>query len=124
MSNGYNGCCNNLLARHLCKYIGESVTVFTTSGGVSGCGFTGVLLSVNSCYCRLVTEFGAPPVSPIAENVCGGLNNQGGGCGGGCDCGCGCGGGNNGNRRDDYRRLGSVCDIPIENIAAFCHNAV
>ncbi len=126
MSNGYNGCCNNLLARHLCKYIGESVTIFTTSGGVSGCGFTGVLLSVNSCYCRLVTEFGAPPSSPIAENICGDFDNQG--CG--CNCGCGggnsgCGGGNSGRRKDDYyRRLGSVCDIPIENIAAFCHNAV
>jgi hypothetical protein len=30
----------------------------------------------------------------------------------------------NGQMRPDPYRLGSVCDIPIENIAAFCHNAV
>lgn len=29
------------------RYIGQTVTIFTTSGGQSGNGFTGVLASVN-----------------------------------------------------------------------------
>lgn len=133
LNNGYNnGGCNTSLARHMCEYIGETVTIFTTSGGVSGCGFTGVVLSVNACYVRLITEQGTPPTSPIAENICGDFDGGKGGKGCGFDGigGAGMGGpgvggpGMGGHRRDDYRRFGSVCDIPIENIAAFCHNAV
>lgn len=115
-----NGSCNFSLARHICKYIGETVTIFTTSGGVSGCGFTGVVLSVNACYVRLITEQGTPPSNPLAENICGDFDGKGKGYGLDGVGGAGMGG----HRRDDYRRLGSVCDIPIENIAAFCHNAV
>ena len=29
------------------RYIGETVTIFTTSGGESGMGFTGVVISSN-----------------------------------------------------------------------------
>lgn len=29
----------------LCRYIGQTVTIFTESGGLSGSGFTGVLMS-------------------------------------------------------------------------------
>lgn len=118
--NGYNnryGGSGNL-ADHICEFIGETVTIFTTSGGVSGCGFTGVVLSVNQCFVRIITEQGNPPSSPIAENICGDFEGRGKGCGyEGV-------GGSGPHRRDDYRRFGSVCDIPIENIAAFCHNAV
>jgi len=80
-------------------FIGETVTIFTQSGGESGEGFTGVVLSANSCVVRLVTSFGSPP-----DNVFG--HNRG------C-CGCG--------RRN---RFGSVVDIPVEKIVAFVHNAV
>lgn len=115
-----NGGCNLRLARHICEFIGETVTIFTTSGGVSGCGFTGVVLSVNACYVRLITEQGTPPSNPIAENICGDFDGKGKGCGFDGVGGAGMGG----QRRDNYRRFGSVCDIPIENIAAFVHNAV
>lgn len=133
LNNGYNngGSCNTSLARHICEYIGETVTIFTTSGGVSGCGFTGVVLSVNACFVRLITEQGTAPSSPISESICGDFEGGKGGKGCGYDGigGAGMGGpgmggpGMNGHR-NDYRRFGSVCDIPIENIAAFCHNAV
>jgi hypothetical protein len=114
-----NGSCNLSLARHICEFVGEVVTIFTTSGGVSGCGFTGVVLSVNACFVRLITEQGSPPSSPISENICGEFDGKGRNLG--LD---GVGGGMGGHRRDDHRRFGSICDIPLENIAAFCHNTV
>lgn len=105
------------LARHINEFVGETVTIFTTSGGASGCGFTGVVLSVNSGFVRLVTEQGLTPSNPLAENICGemdigrnrGYNNGMGGLGKGYG---------------PTRVTGSVCDIPIDRIAAFCHNAV
>lgn len=127
--NGCNGGFNGIggqdesLARHISRFIGKTVTIFTTSGGPSGCGFTGCVISVNSNFVRLVTEFGTAPSSPLAENICGDLD--------------GCNGPRNGgpaeafpnlgdrrDRRDRHRAVGSVCDIPIDRIAAFCHNAI
>jgi hypothetical protein len=88
---------------HLERFIGETVTIYTTSGGQSGCGFTGCILRVNPCFVRLVTRIGAAP-----------------GCAVGSSCErC---------RRDpcnfSIRNIGSVCDIPIDRIACFVHNAV
>jgi hypothetical protein len=94
---------------HLSRYIGETVTIFTTSGGQSGSGFTGVILSVNRCFVRLITRIGPAP---------------------GCALGNACGrsGGYGGDNYDSYGRgygnLGSVTDIPIDRIASFVHNAV
>ncbi|MBH1939394.1 hypothetical protein I5677_00640 [Mobilitalea sibirica] len=140
------------LVRHLYEFIGQTVTIFTTSGGPSGCGFTGVILAVNCNYVRLVTQQGTPPTSPLSENICpqfaadeafdggigggiggglaGGIGGKvgaggggiGGGLAGGIGGGIGCGG-------CHYPKpqpfvVGSVCDIPIDRIAAFCHNAV
>lgn len=98
----------------LCRFIGETVTIFTTSGGASGCGFTGVLLRVNPCFVTLVNRLGTAPTNPLSEEICGEMRNQ----------------------RDSYGKegrdmdrrqvhtVGSVCDIPVDKIAAFCHNAV
>lgn len=99
----------------LCRYIGETVTIFTASGGASGCGFTGVLIDVNPCFVRLMTRRGPAPANPLAENICGDFENGPGRASRG-----GCGGG------DYYERhtLGSVCDIPIDKIVSFCHNSV
>ena len=105
------------LLEHMCEFIGETVTIFTTSGGVSGCGFTGVLITVNSCFVRLVTEQGTPPSNPLAENICPDMD---GGPGRGP---CGCFGGKGGHE-GPFRAVGSVCDIPVDRIVAFCHNAV
>ena len=73
--NGFGGSRGNTLLEHMCEFIGETVTIFTTSGGASGCGFTGVLISVNPCFVRLVTEQGFAPANPLAENICGDLEN-------------------------------------------------
>ena len=55
--------CENIFSdnfvEHLKRYIGETVTIFTTSGGQSGQGFTGVVLAVNDCFVRLITRIGA-----------------------------------------------------------------
>jgi hypothetical protein len=104
-----------MFKHHLCEYIGETVTIFTTSGGVSGCGFTGVLLDVNPCFVRLLTKMGTAPTNPLAENICdfdGGYGPGSKGCGGGMP------------DMNQKFRPGSVCDIPIDKIASFCHNAV
>ncbi len=114
----------NTFVRHLNKFVGETVTIFTTSGGASGCGFTGVILSVNCEFVRLVTRQGTAPSNPLAENICGDQENGGPGnkgCGG-FQGGLGnIGGGKN---HQDKFRVGSVCDIPVDRIVAFCHNAV
>lgn len=122
--NGNSGSQNTSFLRQISRFVGETVTIFTTSGGASGCGFTGVLLSVNRTFLRLVTDIGEAPGNPLAENICGDMDNdsdQGGiritqnrGSGrGGCH-----------GRDNNSRMVGSVVDIPIDRIAAFCHNAI
>lgn len=97
----------NWITQDLCKYIGQTVTVFTTSGGCSGSGFTGVLVSVSSCVVRLLVSAGEAPACPVGSNcTCysGYYNNQ-----------CGYSGGNT---------LGAIAVIPTNSIAAFTHNAI
>lgn len=98
----------------LYRFIGQTVTIFTTSGGASGCGFTGVLLRVNPCFVTLVNRLGTAPTNPLSEIICGDTRGGREGCG---------------KDGKDYDRtpvyvVGSVCDIPVDRIAAFCHNAV
>ncbi|MEA4845745.1 MAG: hypothetical protein VB106_00765 [Clostridiaceae bacterium] len=94
----------------LSDLIGETVTIFTTSGGQSGCGFTGVILAVNPCFVRLVTHIGPAPGCALG-NAC---NSS---CCPSIEC-RGCGGYGN------VRSVGSVTDIPIDRIAAVVSNAV
>ncbi|MCL2398788.1 MAG: hypothetical protein FWC91_03455 [Defluviitaleaceae bacterium] len=47
------------IVENLMRYLGQTVTVFTTSGGLSGNGFTGVLAGVHSGCVRLITDIGA-----------------------------------------------------------------
>ncbi len=123
-----NSGCNDNISHLLCKYIGQTVTIFTKSGGQSGCGFTGVILGVNDCFVRLITSIGPAPGCALG-NACGnngnGMDN---GMMGGSDHGhgYGCGFnqfGNYGNGTPVYN-VGSVTDIPINSIASFVHNAV
>ncbi|MCX7708312.1 MAG: hypothetical protein N2484_00515 [Clostridia bacterium] len=123
----------------LCKYVGETVTIFTSSGGQSGSGFTGVLLSVNNCFVRLLTRIGPPPGCSLG-NACSNFN-----AGYGAGPGCGISGGFAGGGNVPYPVLpanyngavtaggwdgfpvytvGSVTDIPIAAIVSFVHNAV
>ena len=125
-SNGNNGSGSqgSSLIRHINEFVGETVTIFTTSGGASGCGFTGVILSLNSCFVRLVTDLGVGPSNPLAENICGDMDNGNGPRSGSGNSGNSGRGNCNGNRNPSNRAVGSVVDIPIDRIAAFCHNAV
>jgi len=89
----------------LCQHIGETVTIYTTSGGPSGGGFTGVLMSVNNCQARLVIRRGPTPCCAIGDGCC--------------------------DREDDFgsdkcqdRCFGAVADIPLDRIACFVHNAI
>lgn len=103
MSSGFGG--NQFFNCHIEKFIGETVTVFTTSGGLSGSGFTGVVLAVNCGVVRLVVRQGSAPANPLGENF-------------------------NRDRCDDRRhercchKAGAVVDIPIDRIACFVHNAI
>ena len=47
------------MADSLMRHVGQTVTVFTTSGGLSGSGFTGVLAGVHKGCVRLITDIGA-----------------------------------------------------------------
>jgi hypothetical protein len=98
--------------------IGETVTIFTTSGGLSGSGFTGVVLAVNPCFVRLITHIG--PAPGCALGSCCGVPGygSGGGYGAGGYGGGGYGGGGYVNT------VGSVTDIPLDRIAAVVRNAV
>lgn len=115
---------DNCLVESLCRYIGQTVTIFTTSGGASGCGFTGVLASVSDNCVKLITDIGAAPTCPLG-NTCGGCGsnnwgsfnnnwNWGNSWGNGCSNGCGC----------NNNWLGSVTEIPTCRIASFTHNAI
>jgi hypothetical protein len=103
--------------------VGETVTIFTKSGGASGFGFTGVVLGVNRCYIRLISRFGPAPGCALGS-ACNGRSRRG------C-CGRGDGmsyGGSYGGMEygsEGYcSGVGSVTDIPIDAIAAIIHNAV
>jgi hypothetical protein len=149
MSDGFGGFAGGNFSALLCKYIGETVTIFTSSGGESGSGFTGFVLSVNECFVRLITRIGPPPGCSLG-NACSNFNTgYGAGYGaGGCGFGSGYGAGYGGGQGAGYgagpvlpdsvngavtaggwngypvATVGSVTDIPIASIVSFVHNAV
>lgn len=93
------------LREDLCRYIGQTVTIFTTSGGCSGSGFTGVLVSVSDCVIRLLVSAGEAPACPIGSSCSGyGYNNY--------------------NYNYSGSPLGAIAVIPTNSIAAFTHNAI
>ena len=97
------------LVESMFRYIGQTVTIFTTSGGLSGNGFTGVLLSVDHNCVRLLADIGAPPACPVGSactDVMGprGIDNEEGFFMG--------------------NPLGAVCIIPTCAIAVFTHSAI
>ncbi|MEI6100914.1 MAG: hypothetical protein WCP73_03655 [Eubacteriales bacterium] len=122
---------NDGLIADLAKWSGTTVTIYTTSGGASGCGFTGVLILCDPCFVRLITCLGPAPCCSLGSTCntccCPTFNNcaanggrTGGGFGGRCSrCGGMTGGANTG-----ICNVGAVVDIPIDRIVAFVHNAV
>ena len=94
----------------LCDNIGKTVTIFTTSGGLSGSGFTGVLLSADREVVRLLCDVGAAPACPVGSACTGGFGPWG------------------NERGADFgfwgNPLGAVAVIPLCAIACFTHNAI
>ncbi len=76
------GGCDSVL-ECLCENVGRVVTVFTASGGVSGSGFTGLLVAVNEHSCKLVTSLPSAPPYPFQNGRNQTANNGG---GNGCCC--------------------------------------
>lgn len=103
MSSGLGG--NQFFNCHIRNFVGQTVTVFTTSGGISGGGFTGVVLAVNCDFVRLVIRQGSAPANPLSDTY-----------------------NNNGCYDKQYEnccyKVGAVVDIPIDRIACFVHNAI
>lgn len=130
LSTTFLGGCNcGSLQESMARYIGQTVTIFTSSGGASGCGFTGVLMYVNCNSVGLINRIGEAPACPLGGygSCCGDIFNSG--CNSGCGCRSKCGNsgwGNNGGYGNGYygNPLGSVTEIPICNIASFTHNAL
>lgn len=121
-NNGFNGV-DQWFVRHMQRFIGENVLVFTTSGGASGSGFSGILMEVNCDFIRLVSRQSTPPTCPISD-VCDDHNGEHDYCNG--REGNGMMNDNNQYMMPPHQvhNVGSICDIPIDRIAAFCHNAV
>ena len=119
------------LTESMLRYIGQTVTIFTTSGGLSGSGFTGVLVSVDCNVVRLLADVGAAPACPVGSACTGPIGFGGGfgGCGFGSGFGGGFGGGFSGVQSGFFgfgggNPLGAICVIPTHAIAAFTHNAI
>jgi hypothetical protein len=107
---------NVCLTESLARYLGQTVTIFTTSGGLSGEGFTGVLAFVGSDIVKLITGIGAAPScsvgSPCSPNYgYGGYNGYNNNW-------------NNNSCPGFTNWLGSITEIPICKIACFTHNAL
>jgi hypothetical protein len=114
---------NASLIRELSLFIGETVTIFTTSGGISGRGFTGVLISITSDpVVRLLSQFGPAPACALGSccdkkrgrHCCEDDDDEG---------------DNNNDVFDRFdcnrvRNVGAVVDIPVDKIAAFVHNTL
>ena len=121
----------------LCKYIGETVTIFTSSGGQSGSGFTGVILAVDSCIVRLISRIGPPPACSLGNACTGfGVDYRGSNCNNYSGINSGVYGGpvlpadvNGSTSAGGWNgypvyTVGSITDIPVSNIVSFVHNAV
>jgi len=107
-------CCVPTCCEALLRFCGQTVTIFTASGGISGSGFTGVLLSVDEGCIRLLTSFGLAPACPLGS-ACTGMNGHGRfgyGFDGGCDGGCG----DNGFIGNPF---GSICVIPTCAVVSY-----
>jgi len=98
------------------RYVGKTVTIFTSSGGPSGSGFTGVLACVDENIVRIISRIGAPPACPLSGPF--GFEE---GWGGNCGFGFGRGGFGFGGWGS---LMGAVTEIPVRQIVAFTHSAI
>jgi hypothetical protein len=104
------------IIEQLARFIGTTVTIYTTSGGQSGFGFTGVLVCVDPCFIKLIACIGPAPCCALGSAcTCGRIG--GGFSGGGFGYGNVTGG-------PFINNVGSVVVIPTAAIAGYVHNAV
>lgn len=89
---------NESFRESLLKFIGQTITIFTTSGGISRYGFTGVLIQVSLDQIKLLTEIQTAPQISFKES--------------------------SSNEKEDEITLGTAVNIPINKIAAFIHNLI
>lgn len=94
---------NNSVLSELRDNIGRVVTIFTSSGGCSGNGFTGLLTAANSNTCRLVTSVPSAPRHPFGVQNANSFFNEP-------------------NCRDS--RFGTVIVIPLNQICAVVSNEI
>ncbi|TCT16819.1 hypothetical protein EDC18_101115 [Natranaerovirga pectinivora] len=87
--------------------IGQTVSIYTTSGGCSGSGFTGVLIYADDCVVKLITRIGTPPSCSLGTTCCppgpAPYRPYAG---------------------EPFVGLGSVTVIPVSKIASFVKNAI
>jgi len=91
----------------MANYIGETVTVFVESGGISGAGFTGILLFVNEVYIELLISIALPRHAPEQSCILYPV----------CSYGLG-------QSYSHFSPLGSLAIIPVDKITSFVHNLV
>ena len=85
---------------------GDTETIFTTSGGESGSGFTGTVVDGGRDFTRLISQIGAGPGCALG-NCCDDFDGYGG-------SGRGCSG----------NMLGTIVDIPNNRRAAIVRNTI
>jgi len=116
---GYEHHHDSDICEHMRRYLGETVTIFTESGGEGGQGFTGVLALVTHKFVRLIVRIGTPPDDPFMHQSFDWDDDE--------------------HEHEHHHRrmrdkccfpprrwcgLGSIVDIPCRKIVAFVHNAV
>jgi hypothetical protein len=101
------------MANNLKKFVGQTITIFTVSGGTSGSGFTGVLMDIDLGIISLLSQISSPPACSLGNTSTGfgtqtlfGFRNP------------------SSVQSKSPHSVGSITEIPIKYIAAFVHNAV
>ena len=90
--------------------IGRIVTIFTESGGLSGSGFTGLLVHADCRFIKLITCLPSAPPIPFGVNDFAGRRRGGRGDREFCECRC------------HESHFGTVIVIPVDQIVAFVFN--
>ena len=94
---------------HISNYIGETVTLFVESGGMSGLGFTGILLYADKVYLKLLISIGPAPFCPLGKPCI--LNSS-----------------YSIKSFNPYanpmKNMGTIALIPVNKIVSFVHNSI
>ncbi len=98
---------DTMFSTHMSQYIGQTVTVYTTSAGPAGFGLTGVLLECTESHIRLITHIGSAPEMP-KKKAC---RN--------CRYYKSCL-----EAAERLASLGSIAEIPLRSLVVFVHNSL